>query len=324
MVIGRCERSNDVIEPRLKTQWFIRTGRSPRRPRGDPERRVRILPERFVKTWEHWMTNIRDWNVSASCGGGTGSRPGRARTATGRSLPIRPARRPARPAVAPPRPHPGPGHLRHLVQFGPVAVLDARLARRHGRPAPFYPTSVMETGYDILFFWVARMMMLGIHLTGDIPFHAVYLSGLIRDPYGAKMSKTKGNVVDPLGMIDETGAMPSVSRCPRRRPASTSGSGRPRSRTPGTSPTSSERDALVLGARPASIAADAPRVASDRALGPAERWILSRVAATSAEVDRGMADFQFAEVTRPCTTASGRSSATGAWSWRRSGWPTRR
>ena len=72
--------------------------------------------------------------------------------------------------------------------------------------ATYYPTSVMETGYDIIFFWVARMMMLGIELTGTEPFHTVYLSGLIRDPAGQKMSKTKGNVVDPLGVIDESGA----------------------------------------------------------------------------------------------------------------------
>ena len=70
----------------------------------------------------------------------------------------------------------------------------------------------METAYDIIFFWVARMMMLGIHLTGEAPFHTVYLSGLVRDPYGQKMSKTKGNVVDPLITIDEFGATRCGSR----------------------------------------------------------------------------------------------------------------
>jgi valyl-tRNA synthetase len=67
----------------------------------------------------------------------------------------------------------------------------------------FYPSSVMETGYDILFFWVARMVMLGLEFTGKPPFHTIYLHGLVRDAQGAKMSKTKGNVVDPLSTIDE-------------------------------------------------------------------------------------------------------------------------
>ena len=69
----------------------------------------------------------------------------------------------------------------------------------------FYPTSILETGYDILFFWVARMIMDGIEFTGKPPFHTVYLHGLIRDEHGAKMSKTKGNVIDPLGVMDEMG-----------------------------------------------------------------------------------------------------------------------
>ncbi len=69
----------------------------------------------------------------------------------------------------------------------------------------FYPTSVLETGYDILFFWVARMIMLGLEFTEQAPFHTVYLHGLIRDEHGQKMSKTKGNVIDPLEVMNELG-----------------------------------------------------------------------------------------------------------------------
>ncbi len=159
----------------------------------------------------------------------------------------------------------------------------------------------METGYDILFFWVARMMMLGLELTDTEPFHTVYLSGLIRDPEGQKMSKTKGNVVDPLGVIDEAGA-------DALRFAVIHGA------TPGNDqrfgPAKLERarnfanklwnaSRYVIGARPATIAADAERQLPIEAhLGPAERWLLSRAAATVEAVDAAMADYAFGEVTR--------------------------
>ncbi len=159
----------------------------------------------------------------------------------------------------------------------------------------------METGYDILFFWVARMMMLGIQLTDAAPFRTVYLSGLIRDPQGQKMSKTKGNVVDPLGTIDEHGA-------DALRFALVHGATPGNDQRFGVAKVENARNfgnklwnatRFVLGARPATIPAAAPRRRPDpRRLGPAERWVLSRAAATTAAVDRAMADFAFGEVTR--------------------------
>jgi valyl-tRNA synthetase len=165
----------------------------------------------------------------------------------------------------------------------------------------FYPTSVMETGYDIIFFWVARMMMLGIELTGAEPFHTVTLSGLIRDPLGKKMSKTKGNVVDPLAVMEESGA-------DALRFALIHGATAGQDQRFGPQKLELARNfanklwnaaRFVLGARPAAVAEDAARIVPDPALlGPIERWIRSRTAATAELVDRGIAEYQFGEVTR--------------------------
>src|SRR4029077_12862258 len=160
---------------------------------------------------------------------------------------------------------------------------------------------VMETGYDIIFFWVARMMMLGLELTGTEPFHTVYLSGLIRDPEGQKMSKTKGNSVDPLGVIDESGA-------DALRFALIHGSAPGMDQRFGSAKLENARHfanklwnatRFGVGARPPSIAEGSDRQLPDpRYLGPAERWLLSRAASTTAVVDGAMADYAFAEVTR--------------------------
>ena len=209
MVIGRCQRSNDVLEPRLKTQWFIRTEPlADPRARGDP-RRADADPARAVREDLGALADEhpRLERVAASCGGATASRPGTARTATSRCRPIRDGPDACevcgRPAAELQQ---DPDIFDTWFSSGlwPFSTLgwpdDTPDLRR------YYPTSVMETGYDIIFFWVARMMMLGLQLTDREPFHTVYLSGLIRDPDGQKMSKTKGNVVDPLGVIDESGA----------------------------------------------------------------------------------------------------------------------
>ncbi|MEX2183846.1 MAG: valine--tRNA ligase, partial [Chloroflexota bacterium] len=303
MIVGRCQRSDDVLEPRLKTQWFIRT--EPLAARAlDATRsgRTRIFPERFEKTWEHWLTNIRDWNVSRQLWWGhripAWYCPDGHVTVSDEETGPSSCEACGRPAE-------------DLQQdqdifdtwfssgLWPFSTLgwpeDTADLRR------YYPTSVMETGYDIIFFWVARMMMLGLHLTDREPFHTVYLSGLIRDPEGAKMSKTKGNVVDPLGVIDETGA-------DALRFALIHGVTPGQDQRFGPARLENARNfanklwnatRFVVGARPSSIPADTERRLPDaRHLGPAERWLLSRAAATVAAVDAAMADFAFGEVTR--------------------------
>jgi len=208
MVIGHCERCGTVVEPRLSVQWFIRVKPLAERALASVrEGRTKIMPAHFEKVYAHWLENIHDWAVGRQlwwghripawfCPDGhvtvTDAESGPDACADcGRPL----------------------GELRQetdifdtwfsagLWPFSTLGWPDATpdMAR-------FYPTSVMETGYDIIFFWVARMMMLGLFCTDTEPFHTVYLHGMIRAGGGVKMSKTKGNSVDPLGMVDEIGA----------------------------------------------------------------------------------------------------------------------
>jgi valyl-tRNA synthetase len=303
MVIGRCQRSNDAVEPRLKTQWFVRVAPlAAAALEATRSGRTAILPGHFEKVWEHWMTTIRDWNVSrqlwwghripawycpdghvtvsAAAGG-----PDACEACGRRAADLR-----QDPDIF------DTWFSSGLWPFSTLGWPEATpdLAR-------FYPGSVMETGYDIIFFWVARMMMLGIEMLGEAPFHTVYLSGLIRDPYGQKMSKTKGNVVDPLGAIDEHGA-------DALRFALVHGATPGKDQRFGTAKVENARNfanklwnaaRFVLGARPAGITAGAARRTPDAAqLGPAERWVRSRAAATVAAVDAALADYAFGEVTR--------------------------
>lgn len=208
MVVGHCDRCGTVVEPRLSVQWFIRVAPLAERALASVrEGRTRILPSHFEKVYAHWMENIHDWAVGRQLWWGHRI-----------------------PAWFCPD-----GHITVTdAEAGPEACTEcgrsaAELTQETdifdtwfssglwpfstlGWPdetpdmARFYPTSVMETGYDILFFWIARMMMLGLFCTDAEPFHTVYLHGMIRAEGGVKMSKTKGNSVDPLGLIEEIGA----------------------------------------------------------------------------------------------------------------------
>jgi valyl-tRNA synthetase len=204
MQVPRSQRGGEVVEPLVSTQWFVRI--KPLAEQGlqaVAEGQIKIVPERFTKIYNNWLENIRDWCISrqlwwghripvwycADCGQMSVSRQDPAACAHCHSERI----------------EQDPDVLDTWFSSGlwPFSTLgwpdDTPDLRR------FYPTSVMETGYDILFFWVARMIMSGLEFTEEPPFHTVYLHGLIRDEQGRKMSKTAGNVIDPLAVMDEYG-----------------------------------------------------------------------------------------------------------------------
>jgi valyl-tRNA synthetase len=303
MVIGRCQRSNDILEPLLKTQWFIRTGSMAAAAlEATRSGRTRIHPERFEKTWEHWLTGIRDWNVSRQLWWGHRI-PAWYCPDGHASVSEDPDGPPAcevcgRPAAELTQ---DPDIFDTWFSSGLWPFSTLGWPEQTPDLERFYPGSVMETGYDILFFWVARMMMLGLQLAGDVPFRTVYLSGLIRDPEGQKMSKTKGNVVDPLGVIDQTGA-------DALRFALIHGATPGLDQRFGQAKLDNARNfanklwnatRFVVGARPDTIpvgVARRPPSASD--LGPAERWIRSRLTATILAADQALADLNLGELTR--------------------------
>jgi valyl-tRNA synthetase len=204
--VRHCYRCNTVVEPRLSDQWFVRM-----QPLAEPALaavrtgRVRILPERWVGVYEHWMTNIRDWNISRQLW-------------WGHRIPVWYCQ----------------SHSEHVIVSRDDVVrcpdCDGAVVQDHdvldtwfsswlwpistlGWPneqsadlRAFYPTDVLVTAPEILFFWVARMIMSGYAFMGDAPFHSVYLHGTARDTQGRKMSKSLGNGIDPMDVVQLYGA----------------------------------------------------------------------------------------------------------------------
>jgi len=203
--VGHCSRCHSTIEPMISTQWFVKMD-TLAKPAADAVRdgRIKFVPERFTKIYCQWLDNIRDWCISRQlwwghripawycddCGETTVSRDDICQC-----------------------PKCGSKNVRQdedvldtwfssgLWPFETMGWPEETSELKH-----FYPTATLVTGYDIIFFWVARMVMMGLEFGKDIPFRTVYIHGLVRDSQGRKMSKSLGNGIDPLEMIEEYGA----------------------------------------------------------------------------------------------------------------------
>ena len=203
--VGHCQRCKTIVEPLVSIQWFIKS-----KPLAGPaieaveKKRISIVPKRFTKVYLHWMKNIRDWCVSRQLW-------------WGHRIPawyclecdeVMVARKPPVSCLKC-----GASELQQdedvldtwfssgLWPFSTLGWPQKTLDQE-----AYYPTTTLVTGADIIFFWVARMMMLGLRFKGAVPFRDVHITGLVKDGQGRKMSKTTGNVIDPLEIIEDYGA----------------------------------------------------------------------------------------------------------------------
>ncbi len=201
--VGECYRCHTVVEPHVSTQWFVAATKLAPRARAAAPELTKILPESWLKTYYNWLDNIRDWCISRQIW-------------WGHRIPAWTCQECGELIVSLEAPSTCTKcACTNLLQD--EDVLDTWFSSAlwpfstMGWPEKtpeleeFYPTSVLVTGFDILFFWVARMMMMGLHFMDKVPFHHVYLHALVRDAQGRKMSKSLGNSINPLEMIEKYG-----------------------------------------------------------------------------------------------------------------------
>ncbi len=201
--VGHCQRCGTRVEPLVTEQWYVRI-----KPLAEPaieavrDGRITIIPERFEKEYFHWMENIRDWCISRQLWWGHRIPVWYCRTCGEQMARVEDPTRCPNCGGADLEQDPDVLDTWFSSGLWPFSTLGWPKETEDLRR--FYPTTVMETGHDILFFWVARMIMLGMHFTGDVPFRTVYLHGLLTQG-GEKMSKTRGNVQDPITLIETFG-----------------------------------------------------------------------------------------------------------------------
>ncbi len=203
--VGHCERCDTVVEPMISEQWFVQMD-SLAKPAYDAAQNggLTFVPERFKGVYDNWLENIHDWCISRKLWWGHRipiwycQECGDVHVTIEETMELCPSCGGAveqDPAVL------DTWFSSGLWPFSTLGWPDETPDLKR-----FYPGSVLETGYEILFIWVARMVFLGIEIMGEVPFHTVYLHGIVRDIEGAKMSKTKGNVIDPIEVSGEFGA----------------------------------------------------------------------------------------------------------------------
>jgi valyl-tRNA synthetase len=288
-VHGKCDTD---IEPMISRQWFVKI-EPLARPAIDAVRNgaIEIVPQSWEATYFNWMENIHDWTISRQLW--WGHRVPAYYCANGHTVV----------AEEEPKSCPECGS-RSFTQE--TDVLDTWFSSglwpfsTMGWPEKtpdyeiFYPTDVLITGFDILFFWVARMIMFGLRFTGRAPFSQVFLHGLVRDEHGDKMSKSKGNVIDPITVIEESGADAlrftlAINTTGRDIPLG-------KSRIAGYSAFVNK---IWNASRFALMHIDVELKSAgqiDRdALGTVERWILSRINAATADVNKNLSIFRFDE-----------------------------
>lgn len=332
---ARCQRSKDVLEPIASPQWYVTMKPlAERATKAVHAGQCTFTPAEWTKTFDYWMTNIQDWCVSRqlwwghqvpawycdACGNTTVSREDPTECGACRATTIT-----RDPDVLD-------------TWFSSALWPFATLGWPEKTPAleTFYPNTVMETGFDILFFWVARMLMMGLHFMGEVPFRRVLLHGMVCDEKGNKMSKVKGNVIDPLDLVHGAALRQIVEHASQGAPYEEAlkrfAEAYPSTSTlrEGFAAFGADATRFYLASHPPQSrkinlnlsrlqgyrdfcnkvwnatrfvlthiadVGERPTGAFERPASVAERWILSRLAHTVSEVNRGLDEFRLDEAT---------------------------